>query len=1123
MRRSHASPPSHLRLAQALVPALVAAVALTGAAPAASAADGDRPEGSRTAAADGGRPEGSRTTAADGSPTDFSSPLQAPLDPATLADRVAETEAAEAAARAAADQAANPGSVVVPEEHRDQAAPALPDAAALVTEQPPTQADTAATGSVLGVVTGPAGPLADVSVILSPRAGAGLIGAHARTDVHGRYTVAGVQPGDYHVFFLAGSMSGLINEYWENSPTTITATPVTVTAGGTVAGIDAELEAGATITGRVTDDAGRPVAGVGVSADSASSMTYGGWTSTKADGTYSLAGIAGGSYVLNFVAPPTSGVISEYWNDTPERSKATVLEVPPGATVPHIDAELTTGGVITGTVTGPGGAPQQGVQVTAAHADGSGWGQPATTGEDGTYRLAGLAGSVYTVSFGAREGSGLLDEHWPDAPTVHTATEVPVALGRTVERVDAQLAPGGAINGTVTGPGGVPAGTTVTVSGSGTYRQVHTAADGTYTADGLPTGKYTVEFQGDGSLAGEFWDDAPLWVDSSLVPVEIGRTTPASAELAPGGTITGTLTGPTGAPLAGAQVSLSGMNAYDWRFLTTDADGRYSATGLRADSYSIWFTGGTQNGNLVGEYYGDGADWDASAKVAVTSGATAVADAGLAAGATFTGTVTDSQGDPVAHAAVHAMPFDGVGGGGYATTRPDGTYEVDGLRGDDYVVAFYGPAGSYAYEYWQDAGSPDTATPLVVPTAGAVGDVDARLEAAASVSGSVADASGTALSGVAVEVLNERGEYENAGRTEGGAYSLDGLRAGGVKVAFARASGTTPYVPQFYSGATTFEAARTVPLTQGVASTGLDVVMATGATISGRITNAAGVPLRGVDVRAFAPDEESVPTRGGRTRQDGTYVIEGLLPGSYLVAALRMADDAAGSDVFHRTGTTRPGTGTVAVTGTAAATGVDIVVGGPQPVRFADVGPGAPFAVEIDWLRARSISMGSVDPTTGEVRFDPAGAVRREAMAAFLYRAAGSPAFEAPATSPFVDVQAGAPFYREISWLAAQGISKGTDVGGGRFEFRPAESVTREAMAAFLYRAKGRPVFTEPAVSPFADVVAGATFSKEIAWLRAAAISQGTQVGSTLEFRPAEPVRREAMAAFLFRAYEPAK
>src|SRR5450830_1705492 len=133
-----------------------------------------------------------------------------------------------------------------------------------------------------------------------------------------------------------------------------------------------------------------------------------------------------------------------------------------------------------------------------------------------------------------------------------------------------------------------------------------------------------------------------------------------------------------------------------------------------------------------------------------------------------------------------------------------------------------------------------------------------------------------------------------------------------------------------------------------------------------------------------------------------------------------------------------------------------------------------------------------------------------------------SPSLAAAVAGGFVDVGPGAPFYDDITWLAAQGISTGTAMGDGTFQFRPTEAVTRQAMAAFLYRAAGSPVFVAPVVSPFSDLTPSAPFYTEIAWLASKGISTGTDVGGgNKEFRPAEPVSREAMAAFLHRAATP--
>ena len=51
--------------------------------------------------------------------------------------------------------------------------------------------------------------------------------------------------------------------------------------------------------------------------------------------------------------------------------------------------------------------------------------------------------------------------------------------------------------------------------------------------------------------------------------------------------------------------------------------------------------------------------------------------------------------------------------------------------------------------------------------------------------------------------------------------------------------------------------------------------------------------------------------------------------------------------------------------------------------------------------------------------------MNRDAMAAFFYRAAGSPHVDLPATSHFSDVSTDNQFYREITWLASKGISTG--------------------------------------------------------------------------------------------------
>lgn len=180
------------------------------------------------------------------------------------------------------------------------------------------------------------------------------------------------------------------------------------------------------------------------------------------------------------------------------------------------------------------------------------------------------------------------------------------------------------------------------------------------------------------------------------------------------------------------------------------------------------------------------------------------------------------------------------------------------------------------------------------------------------------------------------------------------------------------------------------------------------------------------------------------------------------------------------------------------------------PPAFKDVPTGALFATEIQWMSDQGISTGWPDKT-----FRPLLSVNRDAMAAFMYRLAGSPSFTPPTSSPFIDVQPETQFYKEITWLASKGISTGWTEADGSKTFRPIQTVNRDAMAAFMYRFGGSPTYTAPDAARFADVPKASQFYKEIAWLSDRKISAGWTEDNT--FRPLNPVNRDAMAAFMYR------
>ena len=189
-----------------------------------------------------------------------------------------------------------------------------------------------------------------------------------------------------------------------------------------------------------------------------------------------------------------------------------------------------------------------------------------------------------------------------------------------------------------------------------------------------------------------------------------------------------------------------------------------------------------------------------------------------------------------------------------------------------------------------------------------------------------------------------------------------------------------------------------------------------------------------------------------------------------------------------------------------------------NPPKLVDVPKGAKFHKEISWLASTGITKG-VKQANGSYKYQPASKVSRSAMAAFLFRLHGDPKYVAPKVSPFADVKPGDKYYKEITWLHANKISTGTKQAKGKPKFGPSTAVSRQAMAAFMYRADKSPKKPAPKVSPFADVKPTDPFYKEIVWMAENKISTGTkQAKGKPKFDPKSATSRQAMAAFLYRA-----
>ncbi|MDQ0213358.1 CAP domain-containing protein, partial [Arthrobacter bambusae] len=173
---------------------------------------------------------------------------------------------------------------------------------------------------------------------------------------------------------------------------------------------------------------------------------------------------------------------------------------------------------------------------------------------------------------------------------------------------------------------------------------------------------------------------------------------------------------------------------------------------------------------------------------------------------------------------------------------------------------------------------------------------------------------------------------------------------------------------------------------------------------------------------------------------------DGTAQDSYTIPVSAGVDYSVGGTVVPAG--TYPGTGTVTVTAkaqtgyvlapnTATQWTVTFTTGTaafapPAVSPFSDVTTNQPFYKEMAWMSEKGISTGWTEPG-GARSYRPLTSINRDAMAAFLYRMAGSPAYTPPAVSPFTDVTTNQPFYKEMAWMSEKGISTGwTEPGGAR-------------------------------------------------------------------------------------------
>ena len=174
---------------------------------------------------------------------------------------------------------------------------------------------------------------------------------------------------------------------------------------------------------------------------------------------------------------------------------------------------------------------------------------------------------------------------------------------------------------------------------------------------------------------------------------------------------------------------------------------------------------------------------------------------------------------------------------------------------------------------------------------------------------------------------------------------------------------------------------------------------------------------------------------------------------------------------------------------------------------FGDVKSADWFYNDVKYVYEKGMMAG----TAADV-FAPNATTTRAMIVTILYRLEGSPAVTG--TSAFVDVPAGQWYTDAVNWAAANQIVKGTSAT----TFAPNASITREQMAAILYRYaqyKGYDVTKKADLSGYSDNSQISAYAKDaLAWANAAKLINGV-TNTTLA--PQGNATRAQVSAILHR------
>ncbi len=485
-----------------------------------------------------------------------------------------------------------------------------------------------------------------------------------------------------------------------------------------------------TITGRVTDESDKAIAGVSINVWDNGHQSQG-HAQTDSTGKYIIDNLfPDRNYYLEICSPADMNLIRQRMENIFIKSGTTTI----------INICMLSGGIITGTITDTKGNPVEEVEINVPS-------NYTDSDSNGQYTIKGLSTGIYTVtaippssnhdlaplriegvsvtkdnitvlnlilpiagtltgyikdkmgnpvanariSIGGKETQSQSDGRYTcynlSPGTYSLTTNAPqnsILIGKTIQDIpiiaanttiqDVVLDTGGIITGVIRDADLNPvANVSVSVSGeiinSWIWRDTRSDINGSYTIYNLPPGTYTIAAMpsADVNLIKQTFQN---------IIVQVGATTTQDFILQPGGIIMGTITDESGKPIGNVQVNVKNSNKYT----RCNVNGQYIIKGLPTGMYSIEVTPATDV-NLIKQTFQN---------IIVQVGATTTQDFILQPGGIIMGTITDESGKPIGNVQVNTRESSR-----YTRCNVNGQYIIKGL-----------PTGMYSIEVTPDKGVP---------------------------------------------------------------------------------------------------------------------------------------------------------------------------------------------------------------------------------------------------------------------------------------------------------------------------------------------------------------------------------------------------------------------------------